>query len=245
MSSATGRDRHEHYEHYDPAMVERLDGAWGHVDRAVNDRIADLVPRGARVLDLGSGFGSLASRLARGRRAIGIDPLLACLAAARGRYTNLPALCGSAVELPLAGGSVEVAVMRDVLHHLADEAPIEKIFEELARCGVTRLIVVDPNPNPILLLARRLVGHVDPVCGPREAGSLLQAAGFRLEPVAYDILWSLPLSGGYVGPVLLPGWRALWTPLLAAERLLCRALDLVGLARFVCWRYILVATRPA
>lgn len=230
------------HEHYDPSMIGRLDGAWGHVDSAINRRIAGLLPRGARVLDLGCGFGSLTDQLAASHRVFGIDPLVGCLRAAVRRQPGTAAICGSATQLPLRPGSANVVVLKDVLHHLVDEIPTERLFEEFEQLGVSRVVVVDPNPNPFLLAARRLLRHVDPVCGPGEAARLFEANGFRVERTEYGVLFSLPLSGGYVGPVLLPPWRGLWIPLLWAEDLICRVLDRLRLGRFVCWRYYLVAS---
>ncbi len=234
---------HEHYDHYDAAMVDRLDRGWGHVDRAINRRIVALLGDARRVLDVGCGFGSLTAALAESRRALGIDPLLFGLETARRRFPGARLICGSAEDLPLAEGSVDAAVLKDALHHLVDEASIERVFAELERCGVERIVVVDPNPNPILVAARRLLGHVDPVCHPRDAVELLTAAGYRVEASEYRVIFSLPLSGGYVGPVLAPRWKPLWTVLLAIENGIATLLGALGLARFVCWRYFLVAWR--
>ena len=232
---------HEHYEHYDAAMVERLDRAWGRVDAAINRRVATLLNTRGRVLDLGCGFGSLASHLARSHPVIGVDPLLACLRAGARRYPATT-LCGSACDLPFSEGDAEAVVFKDVLHHLVDEVPIERVFAELQRVGISRVVVVDPNPNPLLRAARRLIGHADPVCDPGRAVELLEAAGFRVEHLEYGVLYSLPLSGGYVGPVLLPAWRAVWAPLLWLEGVLSALLNRLRLARFVCWRYYIVAS---
>lgn len=235
---------HHHYDHYDPTLIRRLDGAWGRVDEWLNREIAARLPEDGSVLELGCGFGSLTAFLrASGRRAVGMDLLDSWLRAGARRHQAPHLVRGDATRLPFAPGSIHSVVLKDALHHLVHEAPVDEILEELVRIGVQRLVVVDPNPMPLLRLGRRLIGHVDPECPVEQARALLARHGFRDTSLRYGVLASLPLSGGYVGPVLLPGWRRLWSPLLALEGAVSRSLERVGLASSVCWRYFLVASR--
>src|SRR5258706_13301319 len=97
----------------------------------------------------------------------------------------------------------------------------------------------------VLLLARRLIGHVDPVCGPRDAARVVSEAGFKVSLVSYSELFAFPISGGYVGPVLLPATpRLLGSTALALDAGVFSLLDAVGLGRFLGWRYLLVADVP-
>jgi SAM-dependent methyltransferase len=235
---------HHHYHHYDPALIERLDGAWGRVDEWLNREIMARLPAEGRVLELGCGFGSLTAALReRGRPAVGMDLLASWLGAGARRRPGTRLVRGDGTRLPFAPGSIQSVVLKDALHHLVAEAPVDEILAELRRIDVQRVVVVDPNPMPALRLGRRLIGHVDPECSAQLARALLERHGYGVESLEYGVLASLPLSGGYVGPVLLPGWPRLWSPLLRLEGGLCRWLDRAGLASQLCWRYFLVASR--
>ncbi|MEZ6184393.1 MAG: class I SAM-dependent methyltransferase [Planctomycetota bacterium] len=235
---------HEHYDHYRADMIERLDRGYGHVDRWINARIAALLPPGARVLDVGCGFGSLGAELEQlGIRAVGVDLLPFCLRAGRARTPRAKLVCATAEALPFPAGAFDVAVFKDVWHHLADEAPLEPIFAELERVGVRELVISDPNPNPLLLLGRRAIGHVDPVCGPQDARALLARHGFEVVDERYGVVTGLALSGGYVGPELAPASRRLWRALTRLDGAVSGAVERLGLGRQVCWRYFLRARR--
>jgi|GEM_PF-776818 len=237
-------EHHEHYDHYSEGMIQRLDRGYGHVDRWINDQLFALLSPGARVLDLGCGFGSLGEDLRRrGVRAVGIDTLPFCLRAGRERFPEGHLVCADASALPFAPGALDTVVLKDVLHHLYDEAPLERIFAELERIGIQEVVVSDPNPNALLLLGRRLIGHVDPVCSPRAARELLRRFGFEVTAERYGVVTTLALSGGYVAPQLLPSSRLVWRPLVRADALLNRALGKLGLGRTLCWRYFLKARR--
>ncbi len=235
---------HEHYDHYDEKMVRRLDQGWGYVDHWINREIEALLQPGTRVLDLGCGFASLSAHLnARGIPVAGLDMLPQCLAKARARYPGVSLIQGLVTQLPLGDGSVETVVFKDVLHHLFDEAPLDAVFSELERVGIEQVVVVDPNPNPFLLLGRRLIGHVDPVCSPQDASSLLERYGFEVTSIDYRIVTSLALSGGYVAPALVPGTRLAWGPLVALDSAVGKVLSRFRLAPCLCWRYFLTARR--
>ncbi|MCA8920197.1 MAG: class I SAM-dependent methyltransferase [Planctomycetes bacterium] len=235
---------HEHYDHYSEGMADRLDRGYGYVDRWINAQLCALLTPGARVLDLGCGFGSLDADLRRrGVAAVGVDLLPFCLQAGRARDPAARLVCGDATRLPFAPGSLDTVVLKDVLHHLYDEAPLDVIFAELERIGIRELVISDPNPNPLLLLGRRLIGHVDPVCSPRAASQLLRRFGFEVEFQRYGVVASMALSGGYVAPALVPGSALLWRPLMLADATLSRVANRAGLGRAVCWRYFLKARR--
>jgi hypothetical protein len=61
----------------------------------------------------------------------------------------------------------------------------------------------------------------------------------------FSELFAFPMSGGYVGPVIVPA-RPRWLggALLAADQALGSALASLRLARFAAWRYLLVADLP-
>ncbi|MGN6109267.1 MAG: class I SAM-dependent methyltransferase [Kofleriaceae bacterium] len=94
-------------------------------------RLAELVPPGARVLDLACGDGYLLELLAaRGARPIGVDLSAAELAAARARSAAHPLVLARAQALPLATGAVDACVSHFAFMLMDDP---EQVVRELAR----------------------------------------------------------------------------------------------------------------
>lgn len=233
---------HHHYDHYSTEMVARLDAFYGRVDERLNGRIARFVV-GESVLDVGCGFGPLTEHLrASGFKATGVDLLEKCVVVGRGRYPRADLRVAKTESLEFPDKSFDTIVLKDVIHHVYEEDDIGEFLADMLRVTKQRLIILDPNPMFILLLARRLIGHVDPVCSPADAVRVVTAAGFKVVKLEYSELFAFPMSGGYVGPVLTPA-RPRWvgSMLLALDKALMGIARMLGLARFVGWRYLLVA----
>lgn len=236
---------HHHYEHYSENMVSRLDGFYGRVDERMNKAIAYWV-KGRDVLDLGCGFGSLAASLQKsGFRVVGTDLLEKCVSAGKARYPGLDLRVAQPKQSEFMGQTFDTIVMKDVLHHIIAESDEAEFFQELIRLLKCRVIVVDPNPTLILLIARKLIGHVDPVCGPSTAVNLLRSYGFTIRTIYYSEVLAFPLSGGYVGPVLVrQSPRVMGTFLLFLDEALLYLLRFLRLDKIFCWRYFVVADLP-
>ena len=233
---------HHHYDHYSARMADRLDRFYGRVDDGLNAQIARSV-LGESVLDVGCGFGSLTDHLrSKGFAATGVDLLTECVAAGKARFPLADLRVSSSDALEFPDKSFDTVVLKDVIHHVYEEDDIGEFLADVRRVARRRLIVLDPNPMRVLLLARRIIGHVDPVCSPRDATKALVSAGFSIVKCQYSNLFAFPLSGGYVGPVLVPSKPAfIGSAILALDRALGSALNAVGLSRFCAWRYLLVA----
>lgn len=127
-------------------------------DRAV--ALAAL-PAGAVVLDVGCGCGVTVQHLRDryGLAALGIDPSLLLLAAARTRSPGLPLLGGRSERLPIAAGSVDAVVLECVLSLVDDlDAALSEVARVLRPGGL--LVVTDlyaRNPDAVEQL-RRLPG---------------------------------------------------------------------------------------
>jgi SAM-dependent methyltransferase len=238
----SGSGGHGHYDHYSAEMAGRLDGFYGRVDERLNQTIADWVS-GESVLDVGCGFGQTTECLRRrGFAATGTDLLEVCLAAGRQRYPKADLRLAHGEKLEFPGGAYDTVVLKDTIHHLFAEGDLQAFLAEVRRVARRRLVVLDPNPTAILLLARRLIGHHDPVCSPADAVRAVTAAGFRVRHLGYSEVFAFPLSGGFVGPELVPrGARWPGSAILGLDGLLGRLLGALGLGRFLCWRYLLVA----
>ncbi|HKY38356.1 MAG TPA: class I SAM-dependent methyltransferase [Polyangiaceae bacterium] len=245
MSSGHGSSakahEHHHYDHYGPEMAQRLDGFYGRVDERLNERIAERAV-GESVLDIGCGFGSLTEHLRqRGFEATGIDLLEECIAAGKARYPQAD-LRLAAAHLDFPDASFDTVVLKDTIHHIYEEDDVAAFLKAVRRIARRRLLVLDPNPMSVLLLARKLIGHVDPVCAPADAIRVLSEAGFKVSGVSYSDLLAFPMSGGYVGPIIVPARpRFVGSALLALDAGLFALLNAASLGRFLGWRYLLVA----
>ena len=236
---------HHHYDHYDAGMVRRLDGFYGRVDERLNARIAKWIA-GRSVLDVGCGFGQLTDYLRRrGFQATGVDLLEQCVVAGKARFPEADIRVARSETLEFPDKSFDTVVLKDTIHHIYEEDDVGEFLADVRRVARRRLVIQDPNPMFALLLARKIIGHVDPVCSPKDAARVVTEAGFKVVALEYSELFAFPMSGGYVGPVLVPG-RPGWLgkSLLAVDEGIFRALDLVGLGRFTGWRYLLVADLP-
>lgn len=238
----TKAHEHHHYDHYTPEMARRLDGFYGRVDGRLNERIAQCVV-GQSVLDVGCGFGGLTEHLReRGFKATGIDLLAEGIAAGKARYPLADLRLAASEELDFPDASFDTVVLKDTIHHIYEEDDVAAFLKAVRRIARRRLIVLDPNPMAVLLLARKLIGHVDPVCRPDDAIRVIEEAGFKVSGVSYSELFAFPMSGGYVGPVLVPpSPRFVGSALLALDAGLGALLNAAKLGRFLGWRYLLVA----
>ena len=113
-------------------------------------------------VDIGCGTGSLAAELSRrGVRAIGIDSSDDALHAARTRTPTTSFHLGSVAKIPLADGSVDAALLIEVVEHLDDEtlaAALTEAHRVLRRGGV--LLLTTPNDEDLAISTREC-----PDCG--------------------------------------------------------------------------------
>ncbi len=223
-------------------LAARLQRFWGRVVACQDAQLRTLV-KGPRVLEIGCGYGALVSSLrAHGLTAIGVDMDQAGLQAGREVLGDIPVVVGDAYRLPFADQSFDTVVFRDSLHHLESD----RALAEAARLTRGRVIVFESNMMPALRVARRLVGHESCEALPMdEARRMLHRSGWTIERVEYRDVIALPLSGGYIGPELVPNARAVEQLVLALDTLLSKLILRLQLGRWCCWRYVVVATPPA
>jgi len=234
------RSDHENYDHYSSAMINRLDGFFGKVDERLNVRIASWIS-GQTVLEIGCGFGQLVEHLRKtGYSATGIDMLEPCVLAGQRRFPQADLRVASSERLDFADSSVDTVVLKDTIHHVYGEADIHEFLTDVKRVCRKRIIVSDPNPTAILLLARKLIRHRDPVCSPEQAERAISQAGFELVHKSYGEVLAFPLSGGFVGKPMVPN-NAIGNMVLSLDGLMEKVLERLRLHHHACWRYLLVA----
>jgi 2-polyprenyl-3-methyl-5-hydroxy-6-metoxy-1,4-benzoquinol methylase/ribosome-associated toxin RatA of RatAB toxin-antitoxin module len=114
----------------------------GDVVGALGDR-----SRRAMLLDVGTGLGDIPAEMREAAKradisltTIGLDAVPALAAASRGRVDY--AVCGNALALPVADGSVDVVLCSQLLHHF-EHADAIRLLRELDRVARVRVIVSD------------------------------------------------------------------------------------------------------
>jgi len=239
-STSMIRSDHENYDHYSSAMINRLDGFFGKVDERLNVRIASWI-FGQRVLEIGCGFGQLVEHLRKtGYSATGIDMLEQFVLAGQRRFPQADLRVASSEQLDFADGSVDTVILKDTIHHVYGEADIHQFLMDVKRVCRKRIIISDPNPTAILLLARKLIRHRDPVCSPEQAERAISKAGFEIVHRSFGEVLAFPLSGGFVGRPMVPN-NVVGNMVLSLDSLVEKALECLRLHHHACWRYLLVA----
>lgn len=224
----------------------RLLSLWGHIDRQHNELIASRVI-GKRILDVGCGYGALVEFLRRrGYDTVGIDFNEACITAGKSLFPQANLRLANAEELNAFDSDLfDPLVLKDCLHHLVGEGDVRKAFQQFRRIlkRQGRIIILDPNPQFILRVARKIIFHLDPEATPELAKSLLVEEGFSVRGLVYYEVLGLALSGGYVGPRLVPNLTFLNRTVAISNRLLSSCVTRLGAGRHICWRYLVYADR--
>lgn len=159
------------------------------------DLVCRRLVRGARVVDVGCGTGTLATALGeRGFDVHGIDPWAGARNLDPSRFTTA---CADA--LPLAAGSMDAVCTFDLLEHVDDELALAEMHRVLAPDG---LLFASVPAYAWLWSARDIVAGHRRRYTRRMLRSRVEAAGFRIER--------------------LFGYQCLLLPLLVVSRLWAR-----------------------
>jgi demethylmenaquinone methyltransferase/2-methoxy-6-polyprenyl-1,4-benzoquinol methylase len=170
------------YDRMNRILTGRMDQRWR---KRLIQRLA--VTEEDRVLDLACGTGDFAAMaLSRTPDVIGVDFARVMLRRAQQRLPGIPLLQADALRLPLAGGSVTVAVSGFALRNFVAIPPV---LAELARVmkpgGRLGLLEVDRPANPAVRWGHAFYfGHVVPLIG----GLLSDSHAYRYLPESASYL---------------------------------------------------------
>lgn len=222
---------------------KRLDGAWGVIDLQHNKAIAAKVK--GRVLDIGCGYGSLVNYLSlRGFDAIGIDSDKRNIQIAKKLFPRSKFILDKAEDLKiLKNNYYDSIVLKDSLHHIVGESDGKEAFKKfrkkLRKNGT--LVILDPNPVLILKLGRKLLANNCPQVTLKEAKNFITDQGFSIKEINFLEVIGIFFSGGYIGYDLTLNSSLLKTVVSKLNVIFSMMLNLTGMGKYFCWRYLIVA----
>ena len=227
---------------------KRLQKFWGKVDEK-HIRLIEEWVTGNHILDMGAGYGATTGYLSKKKDihcvAMDCDPEMADKA--KNIFPGINYVQANAEHLPFEAKTFDTIILRDALHHFLAEADIEKVKGEIARVAKdqSRVIFFDPNVNWVLKSLRWLSNHKDEECHFEQALGIMQSMGFTIIHKGFSTIFSLPLSGGYVGINFVPNNKWIQNGILKTERFLERKINSFHVQRNLFWRYIIVGEKRA
>ena len=124
------------------------------------------------VLDAGAGTGALGELVGESGSYVALEIDERKIERLRLRRPHAEVIHGSVSSIPLPDNSVDLSLLVNVAHHLADDE-LEYALSELSRVTRTRLIVADPVANGPLV--GRALWRIDRGSYPRTANELRAA----------------------------------------------------------------------
>lgn len=186
------------------------DRIWAKITARVVDPLlaAARVANGTRVLDVGTGPGSVAARaVTRGATVVGIDQAPGMLTLARAKHPSVDFRPGNAEELPFGAGRFDAVLASFVLLHVArQDQALAEFARVLSDGGRVALTLWSPESavHAVFLQSMAEVGVRLPAnvpAGPpilrpdHEVVAMVERAGFtdvRLEAVRFEESFATP-----------------------------------------------------
>jgi SAM-dependent methyltransferase len=224
---------------------KRLLQFWGQVDQKHIKLISQHL-QGNNVLDMGCGLGTTTNYISKLKyNCIGIDYDQNNISYCNKKYPGCNFQTANAEQLPFEDGYFDTVILRDALHHFYGEADFNLIKKEILRVSKkhARIIILDPNINLILKTARKISFHKDEECYYETAISIVEEMGYNIIHKDFNTIYSLPLSGGYVGLNFVPNIPFIQKWILSSEIIFEKTANKIGLSSRICWRYLIVGQR--
>lgn len=224
---------------------KRLEQFWGRVDQKHIGLISKYL-NGSTILDMGCGLGTTTNQISSmGYHCIGIDYDSETVEYCKKKYPESNFQVANAEQLPFDDRYFDTIILRDALHHFYGEADFDKVKKEILRVAKNnaRIIFFDPNVNFILKTMRRVSFHKDAECNFESAIKIINEMGCNIVHQSFNTVYSLPLSGGYVGVNFIPNIKPIQNLVLHTEHFFEKMINKVGLGRHMCWRYLIVGQR--
>ena len=95
-----------------------------------------------------------------------------------------------------------------------------------------------------LRLARKLIDHKDYEPHLPNLLEMLKKIGYLIKFIGYRDVFAFRVSGGLIGVELVLHFEWLENIIMLFDYFLVKIISLTRLRRFICWRYIIVASKP-
>jgi SAM-dependent methyltransferase len=217
----------------------RINGFFGKIMSDQNKDIIDLI-EGKKILDVGAGYGILTKTLqGLGYEAIGIEPNPEMVEYAKKRF-SVELLRQSIYKTDFPNASFDTIILREVIAHLE----FDRALIEINRIGKGLIIIFDTLPTIIVKCGRAIIGH-------REYNQkslnyyigLLRDKGYNICSMVFRDIIAFPLSGGFLGPLLVPRIEWVEKNIIMLDKKLNVLMKKIGLQKFFCWRFLVKAFR--
>lgn len=224
---------------------KRLKQFWGRVDHK-HIAIFSGFLTGNNILDMGCGLGTTTNYITNLKyNCFGIDYDPQVVEYCKKTYPQCKFQIANAEELPFEDNYFDTIILRDALHHFYGEANFDKVKAEILRVSKknARILFFDPNVNFLLKTMRKISFHKDEECNYETAARIMEDMGCKIIHRSFNTVYSLPLSGGYVGINFIPNSKPIQNIVLRSERFFERLINKLGLGRQLCWRYLIVGQK--
>ena len=225
---------------------KRLKKFWGKVDQKHICEIEKHVT-GKDVLDMGAGYGTTTTYLGnKGFNVIAIDLDSDSIEIAKKLNPSINYKKLNAEQLPFEDNSFDTLILRDALHHFVGEADFDKVKNEMCRVlrNDGKIIFFDPNVNFLIKTLRKISKHEDEECTYEEAIDIMNGLNLDIIHKSFNTIYSLPLSGGYVGVNFIPQINLLQNFILFTEKIFEKLIQ-NSIGRRIAWRYVVVGKKPS
>ena len=229
-----------------PKNTDRLNRFYGDIARVQNRSIMSFITS-KNILDIGCGYGFLTKQILdekAGVNVVGIDIDREALELGKRMY-GLDNKYGSVYSLDFKDSSFSTIILREAVHHFDVSNNLMAALKEISRVCAKELIIFDPNPNWIVKISRKIVKHKDEEVSLQTLIKALKENGFSVKKCIWRDVIAFPLSGGFVGPELIPNNKFIKNIVIKVDMYMNNILKCLNIQKYFCWRYLIYATKES